>query len=76
MSHAPSHKIGGVEINASVSDEFAKILSPDALEFVAMLCRKFEARRRELLERRIAVQADLDAGKLPQFLPETNVCQS
>ena len=71
MSHAPSHKIGGVEINASVSDKFAEILSSDALEFVAMLCRKFEARRRELLERRIAVQADLDAGKLPQFLPDT-----
>ena len=71
MSNAPSQKIGGVQINAPVTAEFAEILSSEALEFVAMLGRKFEGRRRELLERRGRVQADLDAGKLPHFLPET-----
>ena len=71
MSNAPSQKIGGVQINAPVAGEFAEILSSEALEFVAMLGRKFEGRRRELLERRGRVQADLDAGKLPHFLPET-----
>ncbi len=47
------------------------ILSPEALEFVAELARRFESRRQELLARRAAVQAELDAGRLPDFLPGT-----
>ncbi len=35
------------------------------------LHRTFEGRRRELLERRIARQEAIDAGQLPDFLPET-----
>jgi malate synthase len=35
------------------------------------LARKFETRRRELMARRDRVQADIDAGRLPDFLPET-----
>src|SRR5207302_7993890 len=37
----------------------------------AALAHGFEPRRRELLERRRLRQAELDAGKLPDFLPET-----
>src|SRR6266496_2764903 len=47
------------------------ILSAGALDFLAALAHRFEPRRRELLERRRARQADLDAGRLPDFLPET-----
>lgn len=61
----------GVEIAAPVSAEFAEILTPEALEFVAKLHRKFNATRRDLLQRRIERQTRLDAGELPQFLPET-----
>ncbi|HEX7249368.1 MAG TPA: malate synthase A, partial [Burkholderiales bacterium] len=49
----------------------AQILTPEALEFVAKLERKFGARRAQLLELRAARQREFDAGKLPDFLPET-----
>ncbi|HVH66771.1 MAG TPA: malate synthase A [Gemmatimonadales bacterium] len=47
------------------------VLSAGALDFLAALARRFEPRRRELLERRRLRQAELDAGRLPDFLPET-----
>jgi hypothetical protein len=56
---------------APVDAPFAEILSPAALEFVAKLQRAFDARRRELLARRSKLQADLDRGWTPDFLPET-----
>ncbi len=60
-----------VSLSARVSPEFAPILTPEALDFIARLHRKFETRRQELLARRAARQKDFDAGKLPDFLPET-----
>ncbi len=47
------------------------VLSAGALDFLAALARRFEPRRRELLERRSQRQAQLDAGALPDFLPDT-----
>src|SRR5256714_7410871 len=47
------------------------VLNAGALDFLAALARRFEPRRRGLLERRRARQAELDAGRLPDFLPET-----
>ncbi len=47
------------------------ILSAGALDFLAALAHRFEPRRRELLERRRLRQAELDAGRLPDFLPDT-----
>ncbi len=61
----------GVAFLAPVSGEFAEILNPEALGFLAKLHRAFESRRQQLLARRVQVQAELDAGKLPDFLPET-----
>jgi malate synthase len=61
----------GVQITADVSPEMAEILTPDALALVATLHRAFESRRRELLEARVARAKRLDAGELPDFLPET-----
>ncbi|WP_129631871.1 malate synthase A [Candidatus Oscillochloris fontis] len=61
----------GMSISGTISPEFAAILTPEALELVATLHRRFNARRIELLERRQQRQAELDAGKLPDFLPET-----
>jgi malate synthase len=60
-----------IEIIAPVSAEFAEILTPDALNFLATLVRAFRSRREELLLRRAQRQAEIDAGKLPDFLPET-----
>ncbi|BBO67836.1 malate synthase [Desulfosarcina alkanivorans] len=61
----------GITINAPVSDAFSRILTPDALAFVGTLARRFDDRRRELMNRRENVQAEIDAGRLPDFLPET-----
>ena len=61
----------GVEVRAVIAPEFTSILTPDALAFVAKLARKFEAQRRELMAARAQRQAGFDAGKLPDFLPET-----
>ena len=61
----------GVEILGKVTPQYAEILTPQALAFLAGLARKFEARRRELMALRAKRQAEFDAGKLPDFLPET-----
>jgi malate synthase len=61
----------GVEIKAPINPGYEEILTPQALTFVARLHRTFGDRRRELLARREQVQAMLDQGWLPDFLPET-----
>jgi malate synthase len=61
----------GIEILGDVTSEFANILTPQALDFVAALQRAFNGRRLELLRRRVERQAQIDAGVMPDFLPET-----
>ena len=61
----------GVEITGRVTPEYGEILSPEAVAFAARLQRAFGGRRAELLARRAARQLEFDAGKLPDFLPET-----
>src|SRR6202008_2096996 len=61
----------GVAISGPISKEFAQILSPEALGFVARLHRRFESRRQELLARRAQRQKEFDAGAKPDFLAET-----
>ena len=61
----------GVEVHGAAGDRYDEILTPQALAFVAALHREFDARRRQLLERRKERQAALDAGGTLDFLPET-----
>jgi malate synthase len=61
----------GLQILGRMTPEYADILTFDALSFLIKLHRSFDARRRELLDRRSARQRRLDGGKLPGFLPET-----
>jgi malate synthase len=61
----------GVEIKGAVSAEFAEILTPEALRFVAKLEREFRETRRKLLQKRVERQAEIDAGIMPDFLPAT-----
>ena len=61
----------GVRIDAPIDGVFAEIMTPEAIAFVAALQRKFGARRLELLAARQERQKRLDAGKKPDFLPET-----
>ena len=63
----------GVEIAGSCRPGYAAILTPAALAFLAELHRRFDARRRALLDERAARQARFDAGELPDFLPETRL---
>lgn len=61
----------GVVLVAAQQPQYEEILTPAAMAFVAKLHRQFESRRQELLARRVARQREFDAGKLPDFLPET-----
>ena len=61
----------GVNVLGAVKDEHKKILTPQALAFLALLHRSFNPTRKQLLERRKLRQAELNRGALPDFLPET-----
>ncbi|WP_083322044.1 malate synthase A [Hymenobacter lapidarius] len=60
-----------VRVIGAFNPEYAEILTPSALAFVAELHRRFDQTRRALLGRRVERQADFAAGVLPDFLPET-----
>jgi len=60
-----------VAVTGRVTADFAPILTQPALAFIAKLHREFEPRRQDLLARRAARQKEFDAGKRPDFLPET-----
>jgi len=61
----------GVTIDGAVEPGFEKVLTKEALAFVADLQRRFNGRREELLAARIERQKRLDAGEKPDFLKET-----
>ena len=65
----------GIEILGPVPEAFATVLTPEALRFVAMLARRFTPVRDELLSKRVERQAAIDAGQMPDFLPETKEIQ-
>ena len=61
----------GVEFTAPIPDEFAEILTPEAVAFVARLSREYSETVDELLARRAERQERINAGEMPDFLPET-----
>jgi malate synthase len=68
----PSRGAGsGVEVRTPTVDRASEILSPEAIAFVVALHRKFNPTREALLAKRAERQATFDAGRLPDFLPET-----
>lgn len=66
-----NHYPAGVEVIGPVTPQYAEILTPQAIEFVTQLVRQFSQAREELLQKREERQREIDAGKLPDFLPET-----
>jgi len=66
----------GVEILGPMKPGYEKILTPEALTFVAKLVRKHAPTRKKLLAYRQERQAKVDAGKLPGFLAETKKVRS
>ncbi|OFW99440.1 MAG: malate synthase A, partial [Alphaproteobacteria bacterium RIFCSPHIGHO2_12_FULL_66_14] len=61
----------GVLIDGEIKPDFEKVLTKEAVAFIADLHRTFNGRREELLARRVERQKRLDAGETPDFLPET-----
>ena len=66
----------GMQITGPIKAGYESILTFDALALVAKLHRAFNGRRKELLQARIARQARIDAGEMPDFLPETAAVRS
>src|SRR5688500_8214476 len=61
----------GMTLNAPLLPEYERVLTPQALEFVARLCLRFEPRRQQRLAARPLRQPETDPGSLPDFLPAT-----
>ncbi len=68
MAHLASE---GTVVSGAPVDGCKEILTPAALEFVAGLHRKFEGRRRELMDRRTQVHETYLAGGRPGFGSKT-----
>ncbi len=66
-----SPEVGGVEVLGPVGLDHQRILTADALAFVADLVRSFRPRLQELLRDREELQLAIDAGLRPTFAPET-----
>jgi malate synthase len=63
--------VSNISLHGRISAEYAEILTPEALEFLAMLQYRFGAERSRLLKLRETLQHQLDAGWLPDFPAET-----
>lgn len=66
----PRHRVLAKVVGA-VKPEYDKVLTPDALLFLADLERRFGRQRRNLLEDREDRQDRFDYGDFPTYLPET-----
>jgi malate synthase len=66
-----SQYLEGVEFRGPDVPHSEEILTPEAVSFVAALCRRFEGTRQELLSRRQQRQREIEDGRMPDFLPET-----
>ena len=72
MSNSAATTIAdGIAVKGAMKPGYERVLTPEALTFVAEIERMFGARRRELLDARAERQKTFDAGALPDFLPET-----
>src|SRR6266481_5409191 len=77
MPLAPAITIGSMSTatlprnNNNDNEVESHILTQEAQAFLTKLARTFESRRQELLAHRRTRQQQIDAGQLPDFLPET-----
>ncbi|MDX1302506.1 malate synthase A [Photobacterium sp.] len=67
----PNHHVK-LSLQTTLTSEQQEILSDEALQFLERLVQRFASRVPELLAAREARQAAIDAGTLPDFLPETS----
>lgn len=64
-------EIPGVEVIAPATESHDRVLTPEAMAFIADLHRTFNGRRKDLLAARQERMKRLDAGEKPDFLPGT-----
>ena len=60
-----------LQVQGPMEEGFGRILTPEALDFLADLVDHFETARQDLLTERIREQEDYDRGNLPIFLDST-----
>ena len=60
-----------LKITGTVTDAYKRVLTDDALAFIADLENRFGGRRRDLMKAREERQKAYDRGELPDFLEET-----
>ena len=64
-------EVEGVTFSCEEIEACGRVLTPDAVAFVAELHRRFNPRRLELLRKRQERQVLIESGALPDFLQET-----
>ena len=67
-----SNSTSGIAISAEMKPEYAAILTPAAIDFLAALARGFTERRDQLLQARQERQAAIDSGG-PARLPARDI---
>jgi malate synthase len=72
MISATGTDVEGVTFACEDIEACGRVLTPEAVEFVAGLHRRFNPRRLELLRRRQERQVLIEGGALPDFLAETD----
>ena len=66
-----SAALDGIDVRGPMLERFEDVLTPEALAFVARLHREFNQTRERLLQARRERQAEIAAGTMPDFLPQT-----
>ncbi|HKP74214.1 MAG TPA: malate synthase A [Longimicrobiaceae bacterium] len=72
MTAANATEVEGVTFSCEEIEACGRVLTPEAVELVAELHRRFNPRRLELLKKRQERQVLIEAGALPDFLAETD----
>ncbi|MGI9897529.1 malate synthase A [Vibrio natriegens] len=62
---------GMLEVTGALAPEHQAIFPSEAQTFLSLLCEKYAGRVEQLLQAREEKQVRIDAGELPDFLPET-----
>ncbi|MDQ7064352.1 MAG: malate synthase A [candidate division KSB1 bacterium] len=71
MSQSAVSILESVTLIGEFTSDCARILTPEALDFIAKLQREFGETREKLLQRRREIQAEIDSGTMPNFLEKT-----
>ena len=64
-------EVSSLQLIGNLNPEYQEILTPEALYFISKLNASFNETRLKLLQKRLVRQYDLNLGKLPTFLAET-----